>query len=504
MDASHGGMRDSAVSSSTGGRLADAWKRRPPAGRMVAPLTRGAEGSSSADGGDNDDDDTEFLAAIDRQLLPRSNRRSARLAAADGGSRPAGHPGGSGASRFAESFAAPTLLGEGGQGQVWRCRNVVDNAMYAVKQIPFRSDSKSEAHAKAEIRALAQLQHPRVVRYYGAWFEDVAEAPPEEGEAGVKKQSRRCYIQMEYCDERTLRECIKSRVFTSSPEGFRLGLAVLRQLLESVDYIHRQGVVHRDLKPENVFFDSGAHPIADTGSSVGIKVGDFGLASFEREEYAGSPATRFSRPASASECWTLDEPSSQKERLSATCRQPERASCRPSPSDTVVVAAGESQRPPLCSKQATPLKRSRGVGTPLYCAPEQETTTEYSCLVDEYSVGIIAFEMFAGFREIERVRGIRELRRTGRVPDAWLGRKYPALVAIVESLAALSSTERSSASEVLMRWFDSTLTPFHAMSSRVSLDLIQLLYPSSPSASNRAVLPNGSASALSSALTDQQ
>ncbi|KAJ9447117.1 putative serine/threonine-protein kinase ifkB [Diplonema papillatum] len=362
---------------------------------------------------------------------------------------------------------------------------------------------------------------------------------------------------MEYCDERTLRECIESRVFTSSPEGFRLGLAVLRQLLESVDYIHRQGVVHRDLKPENVFFDSGAHPIADTGSSVGIKVGDFGLASFEREEYAGSPATRFSRPASASECWTLDEPSSQKERLSATCRQPERASCRPSPSDTVVVAAGESQRPPLCSKQAatpvsstcscrertgslhckhvhrppplqnvepsgssawavvkdggrlvpmpaTPLKRSRGVGTPLYCAPEQETTTEYSCLVDEYSVGIIAFEMFAGFREIERVRGIRELRRTGRVPDAWLGRKYPALVAIVESLAALSSTERSSASEVLMRWFDSTLTPFHAMSSRVSLDLIQLLYPSSPSASNRAVLPNGSASALSSALTDQQ
>ncbi|GAB1736813.1 hypothetical protein NU219Hw_g8841t1 [Hortaea werneckii] len=70
------------------------------------------------------------------------------------------------------------------------------------------------------------------------------------------------YIQMEFCERRTLRDLIRKGL--SSDELWRY----TRQITEGLAHIHSAGIIHRDLKPDNVFISVGGDP----------KIGDFGLA----------------------------------------------------------------------------------------------------------------------------------------------------------------------------------------------------------------------------------
>lgn len=80
--------------------------------------------------------------------------------------------------------------------------------------------------------------------------------------SGGSQQSRILYIQMEYCERKTLQDVIDEGV--DEQEGWRL----FRQILEGLVHIHGQGMIHRDLKPSNIFLDSNND----------VKIGDFGLA----------------------------------------------------------------------------------------------------------------------------------------------------------------------------------------------------------------------------------
>jgi len=56
----------------------------------------------------------------------------------------------------------------------------------------------------------------------------------------------------------------------------------LNQMLDSLEYMHKQGVAHRDLKPENILIDK----------RLNLKIADFGLATNKDidnlTEYAGT------------------------------------------------------------------------------------------------------------------------------------------------------------------------------------------------------------------------
>ncbi|KAJ1963412.1 eukaryotic translation initiation factor 2-alpha kinase [Dipsacomyces acuminosporus] len=76
------------------------------------------------------------------------------------------------------------------------------------------------------------------------------------------RQDTILYIQMEYCENKTLNDLIKEGI--DEKECWRL----FGQILEGLNHIHYSGVIHRDLKPVNAFLDGAGD----------IKIGDFGLA----------------------------------------------------------------------------------------------------------------------------------------------------------------------------------------------------------------------------------
>ncbi|AQZ17561.1 GCN2 (YDR283C) [Zygosaccharomyces parabailii] len=80
----------------------------------------------------------------------------------------------------------------------------------------------------------------------------------------IKKKST-LFIQMEYCENRSLFDLIHSENLSKQRDEY---WRLFRQMLEALSYIHSQGIIHRDLKPMNVFIDE----------SRNVKIGDFGLA----------------------------------------------------------------------------------------------------------------------------------------------------------------------------------------------------------------------------------
>jgi len=85
-------------------------------------------------------------------------------------------------SRYRSEFREISPLGKGGFGTVFKCENVLDGREYAVKKIRIKSFVDKHGlptkHLSAqlkrvlrEVKILARLDHPNIVRYYTSWLE---------------------------------------------------------------------------------------------------------------------------------------------------------------------------------------------------------------------------------------------------------------------------------------------------------------------------------------------
>uniref|UniRef100_A0A7S3K1T2 non-specific serine/threonine protein kinase n=1 Tax=Aureoumbra lagunensis TaxID=44058 RepID=A0A7S3K1T2_9STRA len=75
------------------------------------------------------------------------------------------------ARRYEAEFQECERLGDGGFGVVHRAVNRLDAKEYAIKKIQLRSSGKLLNKILREVKILAGLDHPNVVRYYQAWLE---------------------------------------------------------------------------------------------------------------------------------------------------------------------------------------------------------------------------------------------------------------------------------------------------------------------------------------------
>lgn len=172
-------------------------------------------------------------------------------------------------SRFTSEFDSIEPLGKGGFGCVYKARRKLLDKYHAVKIV--RGNEK----ALREVRALSDLQHQNIVRYYDCWMEASAyKHPSSKHRSGSVSDSECLYIVMELCDK-TLTAWIKetnTKSLDSSKRRER-SLIFAQQIVSGVEYIHSSKLIHRDLKPDNIMF----------GKDGRVKIGDFGLVTADAD-----------------------------------------------------------------------------------------------------------------------------------------------------------------------------------------------------------------------------
>jgi serine/threonine protein kinase len=75
-------------------------------------------------------------------------------------------------SRFESEYENIQCRGRGGFGVVFEARKKLEAVSYAVKRIRMPSKPELQEKVMREVKALANMHHPNIVRYYTSWTED--------------------------------------------------------------------------------------------------------------------------------------------------------------------------------------------------------------------------------------------------------------------------------------------------------------------------------------------
>lgn len=152
-----------------------------------------------------------------------------------------------------DEYRLEALLGQGGMARIYRGYDVRLKRHVAIKVIDafLRSETEYRARFEREAQAIAQLEHPHIVRLYR--YGEVA---------GL------FYMAMQYVEGSDLR----NRLNTYRRQGNWVPLEevsrITSEICAALDHAHSKGIIHRDVKPSNILLDEAGH----------VFLGDFGLA----------------------------------------------------------------------------------------------------------------------------------------------------------------------------------------------------------------------------------
>jgi serine/threonine protein kinase len=146
-----------------------------------------------------------------------------------------------------------------------------------------------------ELKVWAKLDCDYFVQYRSSWVEiydeklfqeyweslktiDDTNSGADETDFGENPIHAFLHIQMDFCPF-TLKDAMTKvneelnigKGQTLNPIGFYIAGELLVEILESIDFLHKQNIIHRDLKPQNILVSNGAN-------GRYIKIADFGIA----------------------------------------------------------------------------------------------------------------------------------------------------------------------------------------------------------------------------------
>lgn len=151
-----------------------------------------------------------------------------------------------------EKYQLLEQIGQGSNGIVKKCRVKGKDAIYAVKRMKLDVEDCSEL--KKNFRMISNLSHENIISYKAIYLD-------------IPK--RVCHLVMDYEEMPNL-----SKAKNLTGEELQ---EIMKQLFETLEYLHSKNICHRDIKPDNILYDR---------EKKKIKLIDFGISRkvFEKDE----------------------------------------------------------------------------------------------------------------------------------------------------------------------------------------------------------------------------
>ena len=142
-------------------------------------------------------------------------------------------------------------LGEGAFAKVRLATQIHIKEKCAIKIVDKRllESAKDIQRLKKEIKILKSIRQKNIIQLFD-----------------IMESKRNLYFVLEYCKGGELFDYIVKNKRLKEPEACNF----FQQIINGVEYLHKQGIIHRDLKPENLLLDYKNN----------IKISDFGLSTF--------------------------------------------------------------------------------------------------------------------------------------------------------------------------------------------------------------------------------
>ena len=135
-------------------------------------------------------------------------------------------------------FQILELIGKGTTGEVYKAYNKLTKSYVAAKKIPkqLANQPGMKKYIETEYILLQKLKHNNIIRF-----------------VSKKETPNSYYYFIDYCNGGSLLSCLeKFMKIYGFPFTEKIVQYLMRQIIDAINYLHKNKIIHRDLKLDNI------------------------------------------------------------------------------------------------------------------------------------------------------------------------------------------------------------------------------------------------------------